>query len=38
MYGPKWPFLLIYESFDMRQRYSAGCQRDTSGFGASHEK
>ena len=24
MYGPKWPFLLMYGSHDMRHRYSAG--------------
>ena len=26
MYGPKWPFLLMYMSHDMRHRYSAGCR------------
>ena len=38
MYGPKWPFLLIYMSHDMRQIFHrlTGGQRDTSGFGASH--
>ena len=39
MYGPKWPFLLMYMSHDMKHRYSAGvtgCQRDTPGFRESH--
>ena len=26
MCRPKWPFSLIYESHDMRHRYSAGCR------------
>ena len=30
MYGPKWPFLLMYGSHDMRHRFFrrlTGCQR-----------
>ena len=40
MYGPKWPFLLMYESHDMRHglfRGLTGCQRHTPGFGVSHQ-
>ena len=28
MYGPKWPFLLMYESYDMRHRFSTGSRVD----------
>ena len=35
MYGPKWPFLLMYMSHDMRHifRRLTGGQRDTPGLG-----
>ena len=39
MYGPKWPFLLMYKSHDMGHigiLQVDGGQRDTLGFGASH--
>ena len=38
MYGPKWPFLLMYRSHDMRHTGFPrvdGSQQNTSGFGAS---
>ena len=36
MHGPKWPFLLMYRSHNMRHkvfRRLTGCQRDTPGSG-----
>ena len=38
MYGPKWPFLLMYGSHDLRHMYSAGSRvvNGPPGFGASH--
>ena len=39
MYGPKWPFLLMYESHDMRHTGFPWVDRlsTDSGFGASHQ-
>ena len=38
MYGPTWPFLLMYGSHDMTHRFPQidGGQRDAPGIGASH--
>ena len=35
MYGPKWSFLLMYRSHNIRHGRLMGCHRDTPGFGAS---